>query len=137
MSNKVHAVGVIFESPEGKILVLRRHKQDPEGETWGLVGGKIDEGEDKVQTAVREVKEEINHSIDSSKLQFLKTYHWGRDDMNLTFEVFKLPITQNELHVNLERQENTEYLWANPKDLYQKKDLMIGLYPILKDNYQV
>lgn len=137
MSNKVHAVGVIFENPDGQILVLKRHKQDPEGETWGLVGGKIDHGEDKYQTAIREVKEEIGHDIDSSKLQFLRTYHWDRDDMDLTFEVFKLAITKNELHISLEKQENTKHLWANPKDLYQQKDLMVGLYPILKDNYQV
>lgn len=137
MTNKVHAVGVIFEDPEGKILVLRRHKQDPEGETWGLVGGKIDEGEDKFQTAVREVDEEIAHHIEPSMLQFLKTYHWDREDIDLIFEVFKLPISQNEVQIKLEKQENTEFMWSKPIDLYQRKDLMIGLYPILEDNYHI
>ena len=42
MANQVHAVGTIFENNKGEILVLRRHKDDPEGNTWGLVGGKID-----------------------------------------------------------------------------------------------
>jgi 8-oxo-dGTP pyrophosphatase MutT (NUDIX family) len=57
MAKKTHAVGVIFEDLDGKILVLRRHIDDPEGGTWGLVGGKLDGGEDAISAAMREVEE--------------------------------------------------------------------------------
>lgn len=135
--NRVHAVGVIFEDADGNILVLKRHKKDPEGETWGLVGGKIDDGEDKFQAAVREVSEEIGLNINSTDLQFVKTFHWNRDDMDLKFEVFRLPITQDKLKINLEKQENTKYRWSSPTGLYKQKDLMVGLYPILEEIYKV
>lgn len=92
-------------------------------------------GENKLQTAIREAKEEIGIDIDVSNLKFVKTYHWKRDDMDLTFEVFVVHISSISVEVSLDKKENTKYLWANPKDLYKQSDLMKGLYPILEDNY--
>jgi mutator protein MutT len=89
MPKKVHAVGVIFKNEHQQILVLRRHPESPEGATWGLVGGKVDPGETKEETAIRETQEEIGHTINPSQLRFLKTYHWDREDLDITFEVFK------------------------------------------------
>ena len=137
MAKQVHAVGVIFENEHEQILVLRRHPQDPEGATWGLVGGKVDAGEDKIQTAVRETQEEIGHTIDPVQLQFLKTYHWDRDDLDITFEVFKLKTLTSDVTLELEENESTEYMWAKPLELHKRPDLMVGLYPILEDFYAI
>ena len=134
MINKIHAVGVIIENKEGKILVLRRNKQDPEGQTLGLVGGKIMGEEDKFTAANREVKEEIGYDLDLSQLHFFKTYFWKRDDLNITFETFKIFVSENPI-INLQESENTEYYWLYPNEIYRRKDLMIGLYPILEDVY--
>lgn len=137
MTKKVHAAGVIFENEDGQILVLRRHPKDPEGATWGLVGGKIEPGESKETAVVRETQEEIGHVIDAHTLQFLKTYHWERDDMDITFEVFKLSTPSDAVTLEIEQHEHTEYMWESPEELYKRSDLMIGLYPILKDMYAV
>lgn len=136
MTKKIHAVGVIFENEHREILVLRRHPQDPEGKTWGLLGGKFEPGEDKKIAAIREVYEEIGHTIDPAKLQFIKTYHWDRDDVDLTFEVFKLPSLSDEVVLQINQAEHTEYQWALPQTLYQRSDVMRGLYPILEDIYK-
>lgn len=135
MAKKVHAVGVIFENEHGQILVLRRHPQDPEGTTWGLVGGKVEPGETKEATAIRETEEEISHIIDPSQLEFVKTYYWDREDLDITFEVFKLRTLADAITLEIDKNENTEHTWANPHELYMRKDLMIGLYPILEDVY--
>lgn len=135
MTKQVHAVGVIFENEDEEILVLRRHPQDPEGTTWGLVGGKVDPGENRTQTAVRETQEEIGHTINPVQLQFLKTYHWDREDLDITFEVFKLKTLANDVTLELEENESTEYMWAKPRELQKRPDLMVGLYPILQDFY--
>jgi len=58
---QVHAVGVLFEDIDGEILILKRHENSPEGNTWGLVGGKIDNGEDGRTAAIRESEEEIGY----------------------------------------------------------------------------
>lgn len=136
MAKKVHAVGVIFENERQQILVLRRHHSKPEGATWGLVGGKVDPGETKEATAIRETQEEIGHSVDPSQLKFVKTYHWDREDLDITFEVFKLRTLSDAVSLEINQNENTEHMWANPCELYQRKDLMAGLYPILEDAYQ-
>lgn len=137
MAKNVHAVGVIFENEQGKILVLRRHPQDPEGTTWGLVGGKVEPSEDEATAAKREVQEEIGHSLDLSELQFVKSYHWERDDLSIRFTVFTLPTQIEKVTMDIDQNEHTEHLWASPEDLYRRKDLMIGLYPILEDKYGV
>jgi len=136
MAKKVHAVGVIFENEHQQILVLRRHPRDPEGTTWGLVGGKVDPGETKEKAVIRETQEEIGHVVNPSELQFLKSYHWDREDLDLTFEVFKLETPADAVTLEIEKEESTEYMWANPTELYERIDLMIGLYPILEDVYQ-
>lgn len=135
MGKQVHAVGVIFENEHGQILVLKRHPRDPEGATWGLVGGKVEPGEDKAETAIRETQEEIGHSIDPPQLEFLKTYYWDRDDLDLTFEVFKLQTLSAAVTLEIDQNENTEHMWANPRELHERHDLMMGLYPILEDTY--
>ena len=137
MAKKTHAVGVIFENEHGQILVLKRHPQDPEGTTWGLVGGKVEEGEDEATAAKREVQEEIGHTLDLSELQFMKTYHWEREDLDITFTVFSLPTQTDKVTLEIDQIEHTEHLWASPEDLYQHTDLMVGLYPILEDRYSV
>ena len=137
MTKKIHAVGVIFENEHGQILVLRRHPESPEGTTWGLAGGKVEVGEDKETAAVREVQEEIGHTIDLSKLQFVKTYHWDRDDLDITFEVFKLPSLSGEVTLEIDQNEHSEHQWALPQELHSRPDLMIGLYPILEDVYKI
>ena len=135
MTKMVHASGVIFEDEKGSILVLRRHVASPEGNTWGLVGGNIDSGEDKLTAAIREVSEEINHSITASELHFIKTYHWVRSELDLTFEVYKYSVPQDKVNIKLDTNENTDHMWASPDELLQREDLMMGLYPILEDAY--
>lgn len=135
MANRVHAVGTIIENKEGKILVLRRHKNDPEGNTWGLVGGKIDPGENKKQSAVREIKEEIGLAVNPANLVFIQTYHWDREDLDILFEVFKLISEEVRQDFILPKNEITNLLWETPTNLIKRNDLMLGLYDILKTQY--
>lgn len=137
MTRHVHAVGVLFEDKAGEVLVLRRHKNSPEAKVWGLVGGNIDPGEDKLTAAVRESEEEIGHSIPHEKLQFVRTYSWEREDVTITFEVYRYRVSKQEVDIILDTEEATDFIWATPQRLYEKEDLMIGLYPIFKDLYSL
>ncbi len=131
----VHAVGVIFEDIDGEILVLKRQTGSPEENTWGLVGGNVDRGEDGVTAAIREAEEEIGYSIPAEELHYQRTYVWERENITITFEVFQYRISKDEIDIDLDTAENTGHMWAMPNDLYKLQDLMTGLYPILKDSY--
>lgn len=107
------------------------------GGTWGLVGGNIDAGEHSIQAAIREVREEISHEVSQEDLEFIKSYNWKHDDAHISFDAFKCKTTQHDINIELDTDENTEYMWISPKDLHSQKDLMAGLYPILKDLYKL
>lgn len=135
MKKSIRAVGVVFEDKDGSVLVLRRHTASREGGNWGLVGGKIDSGEDGAQAAIREAREEIGYTIQPDDLMFEKSYTWEHSDAHILFDVFRYKTDRNEIVIALDTEENTEYLWANPTTLSQRSDLMKGLYPVLKDLY--
>lgn len=137
MNKQVHAVGIIFEDETGEVLVLKRHENSPEANTWGLVGGNIDPGEDQLQAAIRESEEEIGHAMPHEKLQFIRRYVWERDEATITFEVYKYSVAKHEIDIVLQEDEATDYTWQLPKKLYERQDLMAGLYPILKDSYNL
>lgn len=137
MKKHIHAVGVIFEDNEGNILVLHRRTDKREGNTWGLVGGKIDSGETSKQAVLRETQEEIGYQIPEDDLQFEKSYSWEHDDAYVSFAVFRYKTEQDRVTIALAETESTEHLWVHPKALYAQKNLMAGLYPILKDLYGV
>jgi 8-oxo-dGTP pyrophosphatase MutT (NUDIX family) len=116
--------------------MLHRHSEGPEGATWGLVGGKIEIGETKEEAEIREAQEEVGYTIDPLQLKFLKAYHRDHEDLDITFEVFKLETFSDAVILEIDQAEHTEHRWAAPQDLYKREDLIIGLHPILEDIYQ-
>jgi ADP-ribose pyrophosphatase YjhB (NUDIX family) len=59
---KHRAAGVLFVSPDDKILLMRRAGKDHAGE-WALPGGGIENGETSEEAARRELAEETGHSF--------------------------------------------------------------------------
>src|SRR3989344_2633462 len=49
--------GCVIQNEEGKVLLL--HRNEPGKSQWELPGGKIEEGEEPWQAAVRETLEEV------------------------------------------------------------------------------
>lgn len=50
--------GCIIKDDDGKILLI--HRNTPKRMQWEIPGGKVDSGETPEQTAVRELKEELD-----------------------------------------------------------------------------
>ena len=130
MNDYVHATGIIIENDKGEMLLLLRNKQNPEGETWGLVGGKVTENEDPVDSTIGKIQQEIGVKIEAQDLMFIRTFYWNRTDIKLKFDVFK--VRKNISNIQLNKDGHTDFMWISPKDAVLRKDLMIGLYEILK-----
>lgn len=137
MAKKVHASATLIENENGEILILLRDRERPEGKTWGLVGGEIEEGEEKIEAAKREISQEIGANYDLDDLSFLETFHWDRKDSDITLEVFRTRVKKNDLSIKIQDSEADEYQWITPEEAYKRKDLMEGLYPILERIYKV
>lgn len=128
----INAVGVIIRNSENQILVYK-NKNNLEGNTYKFVCGKIEIDESSTQAAIREMKEEIGVEFQENGLIFIKNYQWIRDDISLDFDVNLIKLERNDLVVDLQKQEVTEYLWETKENLLERNDLMIGLYEILKE----
>lgn len=131
MNDYIHATGTIIENAQGEILLLLRNKQNPEGGTWGLVGGKINPHEDKIISVIKKIRQEIGLEVDANELVFIHTFHWDRPDIQLEFDVFKL-YKKDLSEIKLTKEGHIDYMWISPSDAAKRKDLMIGLYEILK-----
>ncbi len=55
------AVGIIATDDEGNIVLVRQYRPAIGRWTWEIPAGLMDEGEDPIQTAVRELKEETGY----------------------------------------------------------------------------
>ncbi len=76
---------VVLDSAQNNILLIRR-KNDPFKGTWALPGGFVDENEDLLSAAHRELKEET--SIEVAKLTQVKAFGKpGRDPRQHTVSI--------------------------------------------------
>ncbi len=109
---------IIFrKNPNLEILML---KVIPErGGFWQCVTGKVEEGEDEVDAAFREVKEETGISSDKVKhvLKDIYSFEYLKNNRKIHetvfgFEVFPdivIDMTKNVY------KEHTEYCWLSPE----------------------
>jgi len=135
MIRKVNAVGALVENQHGEILVLLRDKNKAEGGTWGLVGGTIAKKESKTTALIREIKEEIGLAVRATDLNFVKTFTWKRPGITLIFGLFKTRFENSDKEFRLQLNEVVDYAWVKPEILYERSDLMLGLYDVLKTVY--
>jgi 8-oxo-dGTP diphosphatase len=107
---KVSVAGCYCEF-EDKILFLKRTPHKHQGDTWGIPGGKLDEGETPREAAVREVFEEVGLTFQEDDLEEIgKMYIRGslNDYIFYRFRVRLLALPA--LNVSLE--EHVEARWV-------------------------
>jgi 8-oxo-dGTP pyrophosphatase MutT (NUDIX family) len=101
------AAGILFSTPEDKVLLLRRAGKDHVGE-WALPAGGIEKGETPAQAARRETEEEAGHSHTGALKPLLHTLREGVD-----FTTFVAHGKEFEPRLN---HEHDGYCWITPKD---------------------
>lgn len=138
MVKAIHVIGVLIENNKGEILVLLRQKDRPEPNTYGPPGGGIKFLETKKAACIREIYEETKLKVNPDNLEFLKTYdEWQSSGSNIKFELFRYKLDLENPDITLDANEAVGYMWQIPQRLYKRKDLMPGLYIILKDIYKL
>ena len=55
----------------------------------------------------------------------------------MTKTIHAVGVLIENLNFNLQSTEAVKFKWAKPDELYKEKDLMSGLYIILKDLYKL
>lgn len=100
---------------DDKILLLKRHPEKAQGNTWGVPGGKIEENESIRECVIREIKEEAGVDIDDEALRFVGTLYCSVPEkgapLHYIFHTFhKNFMILPELDIAL--NENVEAKWV-------------------------
>jgi 8-oxo-dGTP pyrophosphatase MutT (NUDIX family) len=107
----IRAAGVMFVTPDRRILLLRRTAAgDHEGE-WSVPGGKLEGEETAVEAAAREAEEETGRRVDPRDLS-----PWvRRRAAGVDFETFVHPV-EDEFEPEL-CEEHDAHRWVGVSDL--------------------
>ncbi len=98
---------VVIFNEDGRVLMLKRKKNQKYPCQWDLPGGHLIDGEAWIPGATREVKEETNLLI--SELE--KVFQDGR------MAYYKTNKFQGDLFDNEDLPEHDEYKWINPNKI--------------------
>jgi len=133
----IRAAGILLVNKGGQLLVLHRKGNVPEGNRWGLPGGKVAEGASFIDTAVSKTRQEIGLEFNQENLTHLGTFNFYvvRKQINYDVWLAETTLTSNsKIDLNLEGHD--KYKWESPEVLLGYKDLMVGMYPILEKYLQ-
>lgn len=115
---KHRAAGILFITPEDKILLMRRAGKDHVGE-WALPAGGIEKGETPEQAARRETEEEAGYKYDGKLEPLMKTGGSGVD-----FTTFTAHSKEFDPKLN---DEHDGYVWINPDEAKKELPLHPGV----------
>ena len=117
------------------VFLLQRSEEVTEGGTWGTPGGKVDEGEDALTAALRELGEETHLALDLNQVKRLgqTVYHSPNGRFRYTTFVLRVPPATKKKPVHL-NWENDASAWVTKAWLEEnEEDLHPGLREVLKD----
>ena len=82
--------GVMLITKDNKIIAM--HRDDKPGirdaGCYGIFGGAIEDGEEPIDAAVREINEETNLSVKKEDLELFRTYSQKRDYLDKTATLY-------------------------------------------------
>jgi mutator protein MutT len=121
-----------FVEYNGQILLLHRQDHKPQGNTWGVPAGKVDDGETIGQTMVREIQEETGFELPPAQLSYFGRVYVKYPDYDFIYHMFHAKLDHGQ-KVAINHQEHKAFKWITPVDalnmrLIQDLDACIKLF---------
>lgn len=127
---KIRTAGCFMEY-RGKFIILHRHPDKPDSNTWGLPAGKVKDGETGEETILREIKEETGHRAAPDELEFLGEYGFEFPDLSLQFLTYHLALGR-PIEVSRNPDEHINWMWVAPEECYAMPNLIRGFHDLLE-----
>jgi 8-oxo-dGTP pyrophosphatase MutT (NUDIX family) len=127
---QLRTVGCFLEH-DGKFLILHRHPNKSQGNTWGLPAGKVEPGESDPDAILREVREETGYQASIEQLEFLGDQQFHFSNLELTFPTFRIKL-QRPFQVKHSAYEHQAFRWVTAEECYAMPDLIHGLHDLLE-----
>lgn len=96
---------------EHKILLVKRHPNTSQGNTWGMPAGKFEKGETERMAVIREVYEEVGLKIDDNGLEEVGRLYIRLPHVDYVYHMFYKRFTK-EPSIILELNEHLESRWV-------------------------
>jgi len=127
--NKKFDVVSVFMDHNGETLLLHRQDGKPQGNTWAMLAGKVDVGEDLLDALIREVYEEIGLKTNREDYEYFEKYYVRYPEYDYLYHVYHLA-AKDRPNINLNLKEHKDIKWIKPKDalnldLIQDEDVCI------------
>ena len=126
--NRIHARGEAFaegeyyvcaevwvKNPKGQFMITKRHPDKKAGNLWEFTGGGTLAGENTLQSAVRELKEETGIDAEESDLCLFATYQ----RKNYFLDLFLLCRDAALSDIVLQPGETVDARWASAEEIKQ------------------
>lgn len=121
-------ISTIFLEHDKHLLLLKRCHKEDQPNIWGTPGGKIERGEEPLQTVLRELKEETQIKLAPDEV-FYQGHRYARvPECDYIMHIYYAEIKERPI-VLLDPKEHSEYEWIS---LYAFK-----LMPLLKSQDEV
>lgn len=107
----INVVAGVIRNEEGKILITQRNLKKAQGGLWEFPGGKIESGEAKEQTIVREIKEELDIEVKYESYLDEKVFEYPEKTINL------IALNCTKVKGNIKLLEHEAYAWVREEEL--------------------
>lgn len=124
-----------FLENDGEFLLLHRQDHKPQGNTWGVVAGKMDPGESADQAIIRELHEETGHAADPAKLEYFTKVYVRFPEYDLIYHIYRLPVSPRP-NIEINPGEHKGFQWKTPAKALQE-DLIHDLGACIKLFYKI
>jgi len=127
---KFDVVSCFFEH-DGKILLLLRQDHKPQGNTWGVPAGKVENGETVATAMIRELEEETGVKTTPNLIRFAHMVFVRYPEYDFNYHIFHLSSAE-EIFVNIDPSAHKKFAWVTPREalemeLIQDEDACINL----------
>ncbi|MDO8470033.1 MAG: NUDIX hydrolase [bacterium] len=108
-----------FMEENGRILLLHRQDHKPEGNSWGVPAGKVDESESVGEAMLRELFQETGYQAREDELQYIQKVYVKYPTFDFIYHIYHLPLSQKTA-ITLASSEHKNYEWTTPAEALQK-----------------
>ena len=115
---------------EDKILFLKRSPHKLYGNTWGVPGGKLEEGETPRTAAIREVLEEVGIRINEDDLEEIDEMYIRGAQMDYIFYRFRVRFLELPV-IDLSLDEHVAWAWLTFEEAIKLPLIYGGLEALL------
>ena len=121
-NQKFEIVSCFFER-DGKFLLLLRNDSKPQGNTWGVPAGKVEQGESLDQAICRELEEETGYKILSGLPKSTHTLFVRYPEYDFFYHMYQFSLDQ-DYSVQIDQRAHKEFRWVSPEEALKMNLIM-------------